>query len=355
MAAINPHDPPIYAGPADWRGAEMRANEEWIYELSDADRAELHDAAKRSESEGVALTALSRDTFPLPEFATRLEALQNDLIHGRGFFLLRGIPIDGLPRERVARIYLGLGHWIGDPVSQNAQGHLLGHVRDIGNDPGDPSQRIYTTNFRQLFHTDSCDIVGLLCLQPAMRGGASAISSSTAVYNEVARGRPDLAEVLAQPFVIDRKGEIPKGQDPTYEMPIVHHHAGLLSVIYARDFIEAAQRRFAEVPRLTAEQTEAVDLFDQLAASDEFRLDMDFRPGDLQFLHNHQILHARTAYEDHPEPHRKRHLLRLWLSARNGRPLPDVYSRRYGEIRVGKRRGGIFVPGAALCAPLEAE
>ena len=177
----------------------------------------------------------------------------------------------------------------------------------------------------------------------AKRGGESAIASSTALYNEIAGTRPDLAAVLAEPFVVDRKGEVPEGKGPTYEMPIFHHHAGLMTTIYARDFITVAQRR-SEVPALTSLQVDALDLLDKLAASDEFRLDMDFRRGDIQFLHNHQILHARTAYEDYPEEDRKRHLLRLWLSARNGRRLPPVFAERYGEIRVGRRRGGIMVP-----------
>jgi len=129
---------------------------------------------------------------------------------------------------------------------------------------------------------------------------------------------------------------------------------GRLTTVYARDFIQAAQR-FKHVPRLTGLQIEAMDLLDELAASDTFRLDMDFQPGDIQFLHNHQILHARTAYEDYPEPERKRHLLRLWLSAPNGRELPAALAARYGEVTVGKVRGGIRVPGQTLRAPLEAE
>jgi len=238
-------------------------------------------------------------------------------------------------------------------VPQNAMGHLLGHVKDLGKDPADPQVRIYQTSHRQLFHTDSCDVVGLLCLQPAKEGGRSAIVSSVSIFREIERRRPDLAAVLQRPFVIDRKGEVPAGKAGTYEMPIVHRFGGCLTTIYARDFIEAAQHR-AEVPRLTPQQREAMDLMDEFANSADFRLDMDFRPGDMQFLHNHQILHARTAYVDWPEPEKRRHLLRLWLSARNGRPLPPVFAERYGEIRVGQRRGGIQVPGQALHAPLDA-
>jgi Taurine catabolism dioxygenase TauD, TfdA family len=268
--------------------------------------------------------------------------------------LLRGLPVARWTRLQSAAAFWGLGRHLGDPVPQNAQGHLLGHVKDIGKDPGNPTHRIYQTSYRHLFHTDSCDIVGLMCLRQAKSGGLSRIVSSTTLFNELARRRPDLAEVLAAPFTVDRKGEVPAGKGPHYQMAIAHHHAGQLTVIYARDFIEAAQR-FADVPRLSPAQVEAMDLVDELAQDPDLYLDMDFEPGDIQFLHNHQILHARTAYEDHPEPERRRHLLRLWLSTPNGRELPPVFAERYGEFRLGRRRGGIVVPGQSLSTPLDAE
>ena len=350
---MNPQPLPLYDGPAAWRGPEMRNRRDWLYSLSDSEKDELIEAAEHSERRAVPLTELTQETFPLPRLGPACKSLQQEIVAGRGFVLLRGLPVE-LPRPMVARIYLGLGSHFGDPVPQNAKGHLLGHILDLGLDPLDPTVRVYTTNYRHLFHTDSCDIAALLCLQAARTGGESAIASSTSLYNEIARRRPDLARLLAEPFTVDRKGEIPAGKGPTYKMAIFHHHQGQLTTIYSRDFITVAQQR-AEVTPLTSPQVEAMDLMDELAASDEFRLDMDFQPGDVQILHNHQILHARTAYQDYPEAGRKRHLLRLWLSAPNGRPLPPVFAERYGEIRVGRRRGGIIVPGAKPTVPLEPE
>jgi len=212
---------------------------------------------------------------------------------------------------------------------------------------------LYRTSARQRFHIDSCDVVGLLCLRPAKSGGASAICSSVAVVDEIRRLRPDLAAVLEQPFVYDRKGEVPAGKGPWYRIPIVHRHAGLTSVFFARDFIESAQKRFPDVPRLTADQIEALDLVEALAASDAFRLDMDFQPGDMQFVHKHTVLHARTADEDWADPWRKRHLLRLWISPIGVRPLAAVFAERYGPLEDGAPRGGIAVPGVAPSVPLD--
>lgn len=344
----------IYDGPAAWRGRDMAKNTDWIVRFSESDVAEIENAVAFALSRKSDVLSLDREDFPLPRLAGRLHAVQNDVVHGRGFVLLRGLPAGRWTREQSATAFWGLGRHFGDPVPQNAQGHLLGHVKDIGKNPEDPSHRVYQTSYRHLFHTDSCDIVGLLCLRQAKSGGLSRIVSSTTLFNEVARRRPDLADVLSAPFTVDRKGEVPAGKAPYYDMAIAHHHGGRLTVIYARDFIEAAQR-FAEAPSLSAAQIEAMDLLDELAEDPAIHLDMDFEPGDIQFLHNHQILHARTAYEDHREPERRRHLLRLWLSAPNGRELPPVFRERYGEIQVGRRRGGIVVPCQVPSAPLEAE
>ena len=158
--------------------------------------------------------------------------------------------------------------------------------------------------------------------------------------------------MLCQRFHIDRKGEIPQGEDETYEMAVFYPDEERVTCIYARDFIDAAQRH-SHVAPLTTEQVDALNLIDELAASGDLRLDIDFLPGDIQFLHNHQILHARTSYEDWPEPERRRHLLRLWLATADGRSLPADFEARYGKSEPGQPRGGIRVPGATLQAPLE--
>jgi len=344
---------PRAAGPSVWYGRDLVDRDDWIYRLSNDDIAELDGAVDAVLRRGLPMSAVTRAEFSVPRLARTLDALQHDVVNGRGFVLLRGLPVTQWSREAAALAYWGIGSYFGRAVSQNAQGHLLGHVKDLGRDPAKPETRIYQTNARHRYHTDSCDIVGLLCLHPAKRGGASSIVSSITIYNEMLDRRPDLVAELLRPLSVDRKGEIPEGKHPFYRMAVFHWYEGLLSTIYARDFIEGAQR-FPDAPRLTDRQIAAMDLVDELAADPSLRLDMTLEPGDMQFLHNHQILHARTAYEDHPETARRRHLLRLWLSPPNGRPLPAVFAERYGSVEVGQR-GGIQVPGTALVTPLEAE
>ena len=342
-------------GPSAWYGSNMAAQPgEWLYELDEAEIAEIDAAVSALIEDDTPMLDINRDNFPLPTFGVALHAIQEEVVNGRGFVLIRGLPVDRYTIEESAMAYFGIGSYLGWAIPQNAKGHVLGHVRDIGLDPDNPEHRLYGTKARHLFHTDSCDIVGLLCLQTAKSGGQSKIASSVTVYNEMLKRRPDLVAVMMEPFVTDRKGEIPEGKGPFYEMPIFNPYGGYLTTTYNRDFITAAQR-FDEVPRLTDEQIAAMDLADELAGSDEIRLDMDFRRGDMQFIHNHQVLHARTPFEDYPEPDRKRHLLRLWLAPPNCRPLAPVIAERFGSIEQGTPRGGIRVPGQTLQAPLQPE
>jgi len=341
-------------GPAAWYGRTLAGSDEWIYRLSEPDIAEIDSAVAGVRHRGLAMTEMTKDAFRLPHLGPVLEDIQREVLGGRGFVLFRGVPVERYTKQEAAIAYLGIGLHFGWPVSQNAKGHLLGHIRDIGLDPTNPNHRIYATSARQQFHTDSCDVVGLLCLRPAFEGGRSSIASSVTIYNEMLDAHPDLVTVLERPFFVDRKGEIPAGKGPYYELPVFNHFAGYLTTIYAREFIDCAQR-FDEVPRLTTEQVEAMDVLDALAAREDIRLDIDLSPGDIQFLHNHQILHARMAFKDYPEPERKRHMLRLWLAPPSGRPLPPAFAERYGTIEVGTRRGGITVPGMQLCVPLDPE
>ena len=349
---------PLVEGPSAWIGAEMKARAaEWTYRLSPAELDEIDAAVAAVRARGLDLADIGRDDFPLPTLGPTLDRLRHDVIDGRGFVFLRGMRVEGRPVAETATAYWGVGAYFGRARSQNGKGHLLGHVYDLGQglSATNPHLRSYATNEGQKFHIDRCDVVALLCLRRAKSGGLSTIVSSMAVHNEMARRRPDLLERLYQPFPTDRRGEIPEGKGPFYEAPVFNPHAGPegphVSVLYSRLHIGSSQR-FPEARRLAPEDFEALDMLGALAADPELRLDMDFQPGDVQILHNHTILHARSAYEDWLDVERKRHLLRLWLCPPDARPLPPVFAEVYGRTTVGDR-GGIICPGTRLHAPLE--
>jgi hypothetical protein len=341
-------------GSAAWRGQNLGNSRDFTHQLTAAEIAEIDAAVQVTMQAGIDHIAIDCRNFALPQLGARLLLIRDDvLLAGRGFIVIRGLPVERYSTQEAAAAFLGIGAYFGKPVSQNGKGHILGHVKDLGRSIDDPTARIYQTTHRQTFHTDSADIVALLCLKTAKAGGLSRIVSSIFLYNEMFRRRPDLAAVLFEPVCFDRRGEVPAGRKGYYETPIFHWYADQLSVIYGnRYYIESAQR-FPDAPRLTVKQTEALDLFDELANDPSNYLDIEFKPGDIQLIQNHVILHDRTDYEDWPEPERKRHLLRLWLCPPNGRPLPPVFADRYGGIEIGNR-GGIVLPGVRMVAPMEA-
>lgn len=343
--------PPEQTGPAVWAGPEMAARRDWIEPLSAAEIAEIEAAAAPLAGGDADIATLRAAHFVLPTLAARLARLRAEVLHGRGFVLLRGLPVDRWPLRLAACAFYGLGLHIGHPVSQNAAGHVLGHVKDLGLRSDDPQVRIYQTAERQTFHTDSSDVVGLLCLQTARAGGDSALVSSGLLWNELRRRAPHLARLLLQPLATDRRGEVPPGEAPFFSIPVFNWHAGLLSAIYQRQYIDSAQR-FAEAPRLTPAHVQALDLLDALADDPALHFLMSLERGDVQLVHNHTVLHDRTAFTDAPEPDRRRHLLRLWLAPADARPLPPVFAQRYGSVVPG-RRGGVAPRDGRLVAPLQ--
>jgi len=353
MTSAATHLPPEIHGPSAWYGPDLAQRADWLECLSESEINEVEAAMRRLAKTSGDIANISRNDFPLPTLGPRLRRLLDEVINGRGFVLIRALPVKQWSKREAAIAFLGIGAQLGSLRSQNAQGHLLGHVKDLGRSGSDPDVRIYQTRERQTYHTDSCDVVGLLCLHPARSGGLSSLVSSVTICNEMSRCRPDLLKVLFEPIETDRRGEVPEGQKPYFRIPIFNWHAGLLSTIYQRQYIESA-RRFPDVPPLTPLQIEALDLFDALANDPALHLGMELQPGDIQLVHNHTVLHDRTAFEDWPEPERKRHLLRLWIAPPNARPLPEVYAERFGSVVPGDR-GGIIVKGTKLTVPLDAD
>lgn len=448
---------PLIHGRCVWRGPELLVNPSaWTTVLTKSDIAELESALRDAKRANLDIAELTQTNFKLPTLGPKLVAMTStNLLNGEGLHLMKGLPVERWDMWSICAAFFGMGAYIGWHCPQNAKGHVLGHVKDLGNDPHDPATRTYTTSAAQPFHTDSADIVGLLCLKNSTQGGESQVVSTAAVYNELVTKNREAALALTKPFPVDRKGEIPRGKSPTYDMPVFHvYHtrasgntesgtsasgtseggtasstsesstesrtaesstasstagntesrtagtderstAGitessskkstsqksttLLSGIYDRNFINAAQTRWARgasatqngdsseptrdesesepthsVPRLTPQQTAALDALDELCDSKEFRVDMRLEPGDIQWLHNHTTLHARSAYSCVGKEMSERHLLRLWLTPfSNARELPPVFAERFGDLTPGPTRGGIRVDGQKPYCALE--
>lgn len=336
---------------ATWQGQDLAQTPgKWTSLLTQKDINELERAAEMYLLKAKDIGEITQTEFPLPTLESKLSQLKKTLINGIGFGVLRGLPTDHYTQEMSATIFCGIGTHLGNARSQNAEGHILGHVRNTGASSDDPNTRIYQTSERQTFHTDSADVVGLLCLKKAREGGASLLVSIETIYNEMMLQRPDLAKLLFQAIATDRRGEIPKGAKPYFEIPVFNWHKGFLTGIYQRQYIDSAQR-FPDAMRLSEQHIEALDLFDSLANDETLHLSMQLEHGDMQFVHNHSMLHDRTGFIDWPEVENRRHLFRLWLSIEGDRELPQSFKQRYGSIEIGNR-GGIVTKQVKLNAPI---
>jgi hypothetical protein len=330
MTSILRH--PIEGRPV-WTGAEIASRPGWVRHLSPAEIAEIDAALATAKARGATLFTMTRDDFPLPNLGSWLAGLREELEEGRGFQLLRGLPVERYGPDDARVLFWGLAVQLGEPEPQDGAGSLMHDIRDTGQKvEGTANVRGFQTSEELQFHNDGGDAFMLLCLRTAVSGGTSKLVSVAALFNRVLRERPDLAEVLQRPFHFDARQQQASGRPMVQVVPMLLWHAGRLHAIQKRAYIRTAQR-FEEVPRLTRAQEEALDLVDAICADPGFHLSFDMRPGDIQLGSNHAVLHSRTTYRDHDDPALKRHLLRVWITLPNGRPLPPEFeaTREFGH------------------------
>jgi hypothetical protein len=339
--------------PEAWLGDELAHRTDWIRPLSATAVAELDAALRAVERRGLAWPKFGREDFPLPTLAAELGAVLEELENGRGFVLLRGLPVARYSPDALKNLYWGLGAHLGAVRYQNAAGELIGEVRDeyrlygevreSSMDPslGRSSRSKARSSGALRFHTDRCDVVSLLCVRAARAGGLSRIVSAVSVAQTIRARRPDLHALLFADYWRSRQGEEAGGERHAYALPVFAVHEGKFTTQYSRTFVEAAQK-LPDVPRLSAAQDEALDVL--ASVCEELALTMALEPGDIQLLNNHVIYHARTAYEDADGPDGDRLLLRLWLSPPNSRALPPGFETLWGTIAPGVPRGGIAQP-----------
>jgi alpha-ketoglutarate-dependent taurine dioxygenase len=278
------------------------------------------------------LQHVTASDFPLVTLAPSLADWLARLERGLGFVLVRGFPVLEWSKQDAAIAYWIIGRHLGEPVSQNTAGELLVDVRDTGASASDHNNRLYRTRAELSFHTDGADIIGLQCLRAARSGGVSRICSSVHVYNAVLRRRPDLAPLMFDTYHHHAHGQFGASGPKTFPYPIVTLHGGTFRMFLLPWYIRNAAEDFPDTAGLSAPQRELLDLLEAIPLEPGVALDMAFQPGDMQFLKNSVILHARSDYEDFEEPDAKRHLLRLWLTARQFKDGDDFLRQGVGPV-----------------------
>jgi hypothetical protein len=296
---------------SEWTSDQL--GDRYVYELSAEQVSELDAALAHAEAHTDDVLDITRELFPLPTLGAELQRLAAELIEGDGVLLIRGVPVEKYDKQRASKIYWGVGMHLGNPWPQNAKGHLLGDVTDQGRAIDDPNARGNEIGgYAFPFHSDGSDLVGLFCLDAGASGGASLVANALTIHNELVRTEPELAAALYTSFAYDFRGEQAPGARPWYTMPVFSRRKDRLFVRYIRPYIEAA-RRHEDAPRPSPAAREAMDRVDAMCADPTFHASMTMRPGDMQFVDNYHVLHAREAYTDDREAGKIRHLKRLWL------------------------------------------
>lgn len=324
--------------PRGWTRSSL--DSAWLWQLKAQQIDELVTAGRGVDTDDHSkLRSLHLYPPALPSLDDQIRILRKNLIDGRGFEVLRGLPVDDIGEATATGAMLALSAHLGPLRLQNAAGDLVGHVRNTGARSDDPNVRLYQTSERQTFHTDSADVVGLLSLSSALEGGESLVMRAETAYHAVAERHPELVDELFAPVATDRRGETPDGLDPWFTIPVLTWWDDKLTVKYQRQYINSA-RRFADAPKPSTSQVAALDAFDETCNDPVLHAPMTLEVGDIQFVHNHSILHDRNGFVD--DPARPRHLVRTWMSVADDRPLHPIFEQRFGSIVPGDR-GGIVV------------
>lgn len=324
--------PRLAGGLAAWRASEISQAGMSTYELTPSDVRELEAALRNMEAGSRTFADIDRERFLLEQLGESLRAIRLQLEKGSGFFLVRGIPIERYSVTETGILLCGIGAHLGRIVPQNSSGDVLSHIRAAGSaSASGEGERGYQSSLALPFHSDSCDIAGLLCISDSEAGGLSAITSSYAVHDAMLAEYPDALQLLYQPFYIDRHGEEAWGNPRCYSTPVFMWHNNRLFSRFNPGYVYSAQR-YPETPRLTAQQKNAMEIFHRLCASDRFRYNMKLKPGDLQLLNNNTTVHARSSYQDSPGAGKIRHLLRLWLFTSGIDDIPEPMRDRYRDM-----------------------
>jgi hypothetical protein len=320
--------PRILETQCEWTAADVADEDVWTVRFTDEELAELDASLRHARAHSDDVLELTKDDFPLPTLSVRLKAIEQELIDGRGFVRLRGIDRAAYSQDEMELLYWGIGAHLGLPWAQNKHGHVLGDVTDQSKAVNDRTARGNELGGVALpFHCDGSDLVGLMCLQNGIGGGLSAVANSVVIHNTLVRSRPELAEVLYEPFPYDFRGEQPAGGKAYYELPVFTEWDDRLFVRCIPPYIWASQLH-DDAPRLTPLQREALQTVVAMADDPANHVLMELLPGDIQFINNYHVLHGRTAYEDDAAGGKVRHLKRLWLETEVLTSRPPIFANR---------------------------
>lgn len=325
------------SGSSVWTGDELSSHDDVHYQFSAQGIAEIHEALRDSPTPGG--SANQQSVIEMPAIAAQCKEFQDHLEHGSGVIRISGFPVQDFSEADITRFFTDMARRIGAPLPQTEHDDRVFHVRNEGYKLDDPKARGPNTAKRLSFHTDRCDVIAFLCVKQAASGGENQLVSSGAVYNHIHKMRPDLLAVLMEPYCYKRHSVDTANPRAYCMQPIFSFCEGRFAASFLRVLIDRADAD-PDLPALTDIQKQALDYLEETAELPGMQLEFRQQPGDILLLNNWTILHRRSAFVDHDDPARRRHLLRIWLSVPNSRPLDPMFKDNFGDTRAGAIRGG---------------
>jgi hypothetical protein len=312
-----------------WTSKAIGGKEGLMYRLTDRHLAAFDDLLRRTRH--LKPQDVTRAEFDHPDVNPLLAELLHIIQQGRGAVIVSGITQERYSDEEFERIYWGFGtHW-GEAATQSEFGDRLGRVTFVPVGPDNPTDRGYKGKEELFLHTDNHEIVGLMCVQKAVGGGWSILASSTAIHNEIQKARPDLLAALYDGYYMATREASTSSKPVTDDkVPVFSCIDGVVSSLFNREFFNRAAGIKGD---MSAEFAEAMAQFNALADNPDIHAQFMMEPGEMMFINNYTVLHARTPFEDTPE--QRRRLLRLWVTPPQGRPVAEVYRRK--ALSYGKR------------------
>lgn len=327
-----------------WKTTDFESADDYSVDLTPAMQEDIDDALSAARQESLSLDRVERRHFELPSFRPLFEEILYQIRDGRGFVIVRGLPVDRYSKDEIGMLFWGMGTHLGRGLSQNMKGERLGHVRDLS--PSDPKARGYTNNVELDIHTDISEIVGLACLRSAKSGGVSQLASALTIHNIILAERPDYLEPLYRGYFYELGGEVRPGEPnlTAHRVPFFSNVDGQISARWSRPVAEAGMAAAGEP--LGADDLAILDYLHDVGHRPEVLLEFKLQPGDAYFINNYTIMHARTEFKDYEEEERRRHMLRLWLDVPGMRPVhPQI------RWRLDENQEGIHPTASATASP----
>jgi alpha-ketoglutarate-dependent taurine dioxygenase len=302
--------------PRAWRGPSL-GEDEYLVAIPDACRREVRGVLAELRAAPVPTLLLLPEHFDLAECVRWMGGVRERLDHGPGFVILDRLPLDDMSRQEAIDVYWILASLLEPPVAQEWKGTVIYDVRHDGQEYGADTRGALTPVGLEM-HNDSSmgeappNYVGLLCLQTAKTGGMSIVSSALAAHNHFLKARHDILRRLYEPFYRDHQEYQAADAASKNDRPVFAWDGRLRTRFNARHIVRGYEKTGRVLDPLGAEAVRRMDAF---LGDPGNRLDLWLEQGQIQILNNRVIVHGRTPYEDHEDPARHRHLVRLWLRA----------------------------------------